>query len=289
MSENNYNLRPLWDAILEVYKGYADICIKHNLKFYVTGGTAIGALRHKGFIPWDDDFDVIMPRPDYIKFMEIYSKELPAYLKAVDFRNTKDYPHDFGKVCEVRDSVIEEVSDETNLDLEQGIYIDVIPIDGMPKATVPFYIWQTCRMAWRKTGQLKNEPLLARPFWWILSKILRVPTTSEQEKHIAFEQWLSKCNFYESPAAEDFNANPRRRLARAFNKETYGTAKMVPFENIQVPIAQDTEHFMRMLFGDWKVLPPIEGRKPSHQAKSSRVLVIKNKTNVEAIYNYSNL
>lgn len=268
MEKQNYNLMPLWDAILEIYVKYAEICNKHNLRYYVTGGTAIGALRHKGFIPWDDDFDIIMPRPDYIKFMEVYSQELPNYLNAIDFRNTPDYPYDFGKVCDMRQDFVERVSKESNLLLGQGIFIDIIPIDGMPMSTIPFYKWQICRMAWRKAGQIKKEKIELRPFWWMMSKLLRIPTQSEQARRMAFEKWLSKNDFYNSPAAEDFNASPRRRLARAFTPATYGIPKMVPFENIEVPVVQETEHFMTILFGNWRELPPEDKRVPEHQLKT---------------------
>lgn len=265
MENLDYNLRPLWDALLEIYIKYAEICQKHSLTFYVTGGTAIGALRHKGFIPWDDDFDVIMPRPDYIKFMEVYSQELPNHYRAMDFRNTSNYPYDFGKVYDMRKDVVKHVSDESNLLLSQGIFIDVIPIDGMPKATIPFYIWQISRMAWRRAGQIKKEKLVMRPFWWLMSKLLRIPNQSDKDRRMAFEKWLSKYDFYNSPAAEDFNASPRRRLARAFTPATYGTPKMVPFEYIEVPVVQDTDFFMNVIFGNWRELPPEEKRVPEHQ------------------------
>ena len=65
------DMRPIWDALLHVYEEFARVCDENNLRYYLAEGSAIGALRHKGFIPWDDDLDVIMPRPDYERFRQI--------------------------------------------------------------------------------------------------------------------------------------------------------------------------------------------------------------------------
>ena len=67
--ELKYNIRPLQEAVLRVFKEFAKICDRHELKYYAAYGTALGAIRHHGFIPWDDDLDVAMPRSDYSVFM----------------------------------------------------------------------------------------------------------------------------------------------------------------------------------------------------------------------------
>ena len=77
------NLKPVWSAILEVYDQYALVCNRFGLRHWVAYGTLLGAVRHKGFIPWDDDFDVFMPREDYERFLSIADTELPEYLKIV--------------------------------------------------------------------------------------------------------------------------------------------------------------------------------------------------------------
>ena len=80
----DYGLRPLWDALYEIYEEFAKICDKHGLRYYAFAGTLLGAIRHNGFIPWDDDLDVAMPRPDYEKFIQISKTELPRHLNFVD-------------------------------------------------------------------------------------------------------------------------------------------------------------------------------------------------------------
>lgn len=264
----NYNLRPLWDAILEIYVAFADICKKHNLRFYATGGTALGAMRHGGFIPWDDDFDLIMPRPDYIKFFEKYYKELPSHLSAEDFRTVPNHTFLHGKVFERRTEVIAKISDSSNLTLEQGIFIDIIPIDGMPKDNIPFYLWAWKRKVWRDYDYRGTLPFWKRLYSTVLGTCFMVPQNNIK-RAVAFEKWLSKWNYDNSPAVEDLNANKRRLHDRAFTPETYGEPCWLKFENIEVPLPHDTEIFLSELFGDWRKMPPKEKQIPSHQIRNN--------------------
>ena len=83
-----YNLAPVWKVVLDIYREFAAICQRHSLRHYAAFGTALGAVRHKGFIPWDDDFDVMMPRPDYERLIEIAPSELPAHLQFLSKKTT---------------------------------------------------------------------------------------------------------------------------------------------------------------------------------------------------------
>ena len=133
ISEDNYNLRPIWDATLEVYREIVKICDRHDLRYYVTDGTLIGAVRHKGFIPWDDDFDMSMPRPDYEKFIEYAKTELPVHLKFVNWRNTPEFHLLFGKVQECRREVVCDLEKRSGLKMSNGLFVDIFPIEGYPK------------------------------------------------------------------------------------------------------------------------------------------------------------
>ena len=106
------NLKPVWDAVLNVYREVAQICDKHGLRYYLTDGTALGAVRHKGFIPWDDDFDMSMPREDYQKFIEIARNELPEHLKFVNWENTPEFTLLFGKVQDTRADFVKSIEAE---------------------------------------------------------------------------------------------------------------------------------------------------------------------------------
>lgn len=130
--EDKFGLRPIWDEIFGIYKVVAEICDRHGLRYYATDGTAIGAVRHKGYIPWDDDFDISMPRPDYDKFIKIAKDELPNHLKFLNWQNTPEFFFLFGKVQDCRKEHVLDVEKKVGYMLSNGIYIDIFPVDGYP-------------------------------------------------------------------------------------------------------------------------------------------------------------
>ncbi len=119
-------IRQAQKLMLEILLEIDKICRKHNLKYWLDSGTLLGAVRHKGFIPWDDDLDICMPIEDYDKFLKIAPNELPDFL----FLQTKEtdpyYKRDFAKVRSNRGRIVEKIEGE-NERYNQGIYIDIFP------------------------------------------------------------------------------------------------------------------------------------------------------------------
>ena len=109
LGEDKFGLQQVWDGVFNVYKEFAKICEEHKLRYYVSDGCALGAVRHGGFIPWDDDLDVSMPRADYEEFLLIAESKLPPHLKIVTWRNTSQYNALFAKIQDSREQFVREV------------------------------------------------------------------------------------------------------------------------------------------------------------------------------------
>ena len=115
---------------LDLLIKFAGFCEKEKLRYYLAYGTLIGAVRHKGFIPWDDDIDVVMPRPDYTRFLERVQKcSIDDYIEVLDYHNVRTFP--FIKLIDSRTRLKEHflVTEESS-----GIYIDIFPLDGFPNS-----------------------------------------------------------------------------------------------------------------------------------------------------------
>ncbi|MBO5987370.1 MAG: LicD family protein, partial [Lachnospiraceae bacterium] len=97
---DNSELRKLQLTILELLKLFKEICEKHHLRYFMVGGTMLGAIRHQGFIPWDDDLDVGMPRPDYEKFIKIAKQELPAGFLFLNYKQDEKYKRYFSRIVD---------------------------------------------------------------------------------------------------------------------------------------------------------------------------------------------
>ena len=116
---------------LNILIDVAKFCDDNGIRYYLAGGTLLGAVRHGGFIPWDDDIDILMPRPDYIKFLNLYNKKKSTYIvKAIEI--DQSYWRTFAKVIDLRTYLCEKSIRIPKKD--NGVFIDIFPVDGLPKS-----------------------------------------------------------------------------------------------------------------------------------------------------------
>ena len=124
----DYDIHAVHQRILRILVAFHQTCREHNLCYYLWAGTMLGGVRHRGFIPWDDDADIAMPRPDYEQLIAHASEWLPYPMEFVCAENNASYPLPFGKVQDASTTLVER----RHLFFLGGIYIDVFPIDGTP-------------------------------------------------------------------------------------------------------------------------------------------------------------
>lgn len=235
----DYNLRPIWDVILEIWKECYAICERHNLRIWIGYGTAIGALRHKGFVPWDDDFDVMMPRMDYNLFIKYAVEELPPYMKWHSIENDSSYQFMFGKVQDERGDVLDQVKSQSRLALNQGIFIDFFPFDGLPSTKLGCFLWNVRRSAIRRLGLFGDDKM-------------------------RLQNWISRRKFDKSRNV-GWALSDRRFPFFIFKKEWFEKTKLVDFEGMKVPVPVGVDPLLKTIYGNYMKLPPEEARKPSHQ------------------------
>lgn len=128
----DYDIRPLQLRILKILLAVDKVCKEHGLRYYIMAGTMLGAVRHKGFIPWDDDLDIGMPRADYDLLMSHSKEWLPQPYEAVCAENDPNYPLPFAKIQDADTTLIERM----HLKYLGGIYLDVFPLDGVPQSNL---------------------------------------------------------------------------------------------------------------------------------------------------------
>ena len=275
----NYDLRPLWEAILDIYREVARICEKHGVRHQAAFGTALGAVRHGGFIPWDDDFDIMMPRDDYDRFVEIARIELPDHLKVLTYGNVKILPDKTEQMvwrhwCTIRESreeVMQEVGIRSNLAITEGIYIDVFPIDGMPASCLSFFLWRVWRTVLASGEYSLGEDSPAFPTkLWVRKHIfgplarLRYRNCKSQEDFFwKIEAFCKKMPYRSSQYAGYAYSAIKGELRQP--RVLFDASIEVKFENLTIPVPKNYEKYLRLTFGEWRRLPPRDSQKPGHQ------------------------
>ena len=128
----NYDIDTLHQCIENILTEIDKTCRQHNLRYFICTGTLLGAVRHKGFIPWDDDIDICMPRNDYETLIAHKNEWLPQHLEMICTETNPDYLFPFAKIQDARTTILERV----NLPYLGGAYIDVFPLSGIPDSKV---------------------------------------------------------------------------------------------------------------------------------------------------------
>ena len=278
MDTPKYDIRPIQRAVLDVFKVVAGICDKHRLRYYAFYGTALGAIRHKGFIPWDDDLDIAMPREDYMQFVEIVKKELiPTYLKFV--RGGEGYlsPPTFGRVYDSREGIVPELSARCNLRMRYPPFVDIFVLDGAPVYIKGFVSWWLRRKMIRlcqfyrfpQTCPLSNVGIKR---WWKRCAVqivgffvsLFYPKTATNEDLQYLIDRIALENAYDDSFMVVESTFFRFTTRRLIPKYVFEPARRVPFEDTEIRVPYKVEDLLMRSYGDYMKLPPECQRIPEH-------------------------
>ena len=125
-------LKQAQEIMLDMLVEFDNICKKHNLQYWLDSGTLLGAVRHKGFIPWDDDIDLSMPLEDYNKFIEVAQDELSDSIFFQTSKTDKEFPFDYIKLRSNRAKIIEFHEKDKKVEYHQGVFVDIFPMLTLP-------------------------------------------------------------------------------------------------------------------------------------------------------------
>lgn len=131
MALKKINIQECHRELIKIATIFDQLCKSHNIPYYMLGGTMLGAIRHKGFIPWDDDMDFGIPRPYFSQFLQIAKEELPPHLSILTSNNSPSIKKGFAKIELKGSKLIEKVFDRESIDFYNGIAIDIFPLDGV--------------------------------------------------------------------------------------------------------------------------------------------------------------
>ncbi|MCL1952220.1 MAG: LicD family protein [Oscillospiraceae bacterium] len=251
------DVRKIQLMVLNLFLAFARICEKHGLRYYLAGGTILGAVRHKGFIPWDDDMDITMPRPDYDRFLKIAKKELPP--EFVLDRDCAPFCHNRIEYKDTRFDTFWR---------DGGVFLDILALDGSPDDPKARAKHEAKTKFWRFLMLEKARPLPALNSQREVQRIYLVRLLARMIPRRflkwRWNRWARRWRCGDTSHWVCLPASVYTYDQERFPKEYWGEPVMVEFEGHQFPTMRHWEDYLVCHFGDYRKLPPKTLRKSHH-------------------------
>lgn len=256
MELTNDDLSKLKEKELEMLKLFLNICQKHDLQYYVLGGTLLGAVRHQGFIPWDDDIDVGMPRKDYQRFLQMGQHALPEGFFLQTHITDPGFPANFAKLRNDRTTFVEYSMKDCPI--HHGIYIDIFPLDFYPEHFSFLFDLKHLLLKLRITDAFSpgNMKLSAR----LLRRLSRLLYPSVRCAVLAREQLFRSVSETACLANHCGAWGKKEAMPRSW----YAEGALLPFEDLDVLAPKEYDRWLTQVYGDYQKLPPADQQIPHH-------------------------
>lgn len=252
--------KKIWAIELDIYLKFAEVCNKYNLKFWGDGGTLLGAVRHNGFIPWDDDMDVIMPRKDYNVLMEVGEREFSApYFFQTPYTDS-NYGYSFAKLRNTNTTCMPKVFAKAGFN--HGIHIDIIPLDNISIVDGELNYKRIRELNYDNSTYMRmNNPCLSEKDKERIRNFSgRIPKDTYEEIHkIASLHEKESTEYVGTMVITVLDFSRKLLSAKAFKKTKYRK-----FEGYDIPIPIGYDCVLNTEFGNYMELPSIEERGNWH-------------------------
>lgn len=253
-------MNDLQTAEFDILREFINVCEKLGLRYYLVCGSALGAVKYHGFIPWDDDVDVALPRKDYEMFCRRAGEFLPNYLFVQNYHTDRYFPSIYTKLRNRSTTFIEKGSE--TIDMVHGVYIDVFPLDGHPRAGIKSSVFELKKRLCVAgiSAKFKHDSKVKDVLYFPLKLIASIlPPNYFARKYDRLvrryppddsELW---CNY----------GNSKLKIEYA-DRTQYGAGKTESFEGVDVCVPADCDAYLTQKYGDWRADLPQEQQVGHH-------------------------
>ena len=273
MENSQEHLNDTQRYILHVLREVTRVLEELNIPYFMQGGTMLGAIRHGGFIPWDDDVDLGIPRADYDRLLKEVSARLPENLELRTYDDETDHHYYFARIVDTRYQIRRMGSIEERL---ENIWVDLFPLDGMPNGFISRQ-WHKMRLLMTRLKfhlscfekvniKRPGRPLVERIIIRV-AMITRVGKWWNTRKQLdKMDRLLKKYPPEKSDYLVNFTGQTSFKFNEMFKKEIYGQGKEYPFEDMALVGPEQYDPYLRSLYGDY-MTPPKEADRNAHAAE----------------------
>lgn len=264
MNTRPLTLEEIKHTEIEILNYTVDICKKHNIRYFLIYGTLLGAVRHKGFIPWDDDIDIYMPRPDYERFLKIWKNEIAQ--SSPDFRlfipgESPDYYYEYAKIAAAYTTC------NINIPIKDipgmGIWIDVFPLDGMPdKYKSYFYKLHYMRQmrslsVYTKVPPIRSIKSLAIYIGWKIVRIIGWKFFNKKVIKLASKYDYNTSKYLACTTLAS-------KIKYVYPREYFEQTTQLEFEGQKYNVPKGYHQILTQTYGNYMEYPPVEQRVSLH-------------------------
>lgn len=258
-------MNQLQEVLLEIALEVDRICKKHNINYFLDSGSALGAVRHKGFIPWDDDLDIGMLREDYEKFLQVAQGELgdKYFLQTVD--TDKYYNNFFAKVRKNDTKAIEPVIRKSKM--HKGIWIDIFPFDYIPRRIAIDTIKQVNNLQYLYHCMILpapyDKPELSLEYIkkYLKHKLKRLIWPIKYGKENIKEKIVNIINKKYEHEDQVIVCYPYINPVIYFEKDIFSSTKDIDFEGEKFKILNNVDRYLEQVYGDYMTIPDVENQQ----------------------------
>ena len=257
-------LRELQLKGLEMLLYFQKFCEKNDLTFYMCGGCCIGALRSGGFIPWDDDVDLFMPRKDYEKLKTLWPLKADTAKYVCEYPEQGQSKHNlFINIRDVNTTFIKPY--QTELELAHGVPLDILPLDGCPDKKLA----RKAQIIWAKIYSLFCAQVVPENHGRLMRMLAKTAFCLVRSQKARYRIWryaekkMTRYDIEESGYITELCSGPKYMHNR-FRSEWFGSGRLESFEGYMLPVPLEAEKYVETVFGDYRILPPENKRVPSH-------------------------
>ena len=268
-------LNDIQQVCLDILKDVHQFCVENDIKYSLCYGTLIGAIRHNGFIPWDDDIDILMPRPEYERFIKTYKSGNGYVLFAAENNDgDTDVSVPFARVCEMQQTFV-DTGVLPWVNKKTGVWIDIFPIDGAPdteeerQKQMANIVHQNKLLNILRIKKGYRSVWRAKTFRFQIRLLIKKILVLFVKTDVLYD-YINMCKKYDYNNANMVVdvACPFYREREYHRKEVMKDFMLHSFENVEFYIMTGYDEYLRDIYGDYMKLPPVEKRTTTHTFNS---------------------